>query len=83
MGQTLSNTENSSSTLLDLKVVKITKLQVIRFFQFVSLMGLFTVDVIAVRIDSPMLKPLLFVQVIAFLIYLAKNSKSNTVLLKK
>lgn len=61
-------------------VIQITKAQLIKFLQFLMIMAMVTLNILAIKISSPFLKELIVSQVILLLVYFIKNSKSNTII---
>jgi hypothetical protein len=58
-------------------VIQITKAQLIKFFQFLVIIAMATLNILAVKIASPFLKELFISQVILLLVFFVKNFKSN------
>ena len=58
-------------------VIQITKAQLIKFFQFLVIIAMATLNILAIKIASPFLKELFISQVILLLVFFVKNSKSN------
>jgi hypothetical protein len=58
-------------------VIQITKAQLIKFFQFLVIIAMATLNILAIKITSPFLKELFISQVILLLVFFVKNSKSN------
>jgi hypothetical protein len=58
-------------------VIQITKAQLIKFFQFLVIMAMATLNILAIKIASPFLKELFISQVILLLVFFVKNSKLN------
>jgi len=61
-------------------VIQITKAQLIKFFQFIVMIAMATLNVLAIKIASPFLKELFISQVILLLVFFVKSSKSNSIL---
>ena len=58
-------------------VIQITKAQLIKFFQFLVIIAMATLNILAIKIASPFLKELFISQVILLLVFFVKNSKLN------
>jgi hypothetical protein len=58
-------------------VIQITKAQLIKSFQFLVIIAMATLNILAVKIASPFLKELFISQVILLLVFFVKNFKSN------
>jgi hypothetical protein len=54
-------------------VIQVTKGQLIKFIQFVSLLAIATLNILALKIASPFLKELFFSQVIIAFLFLSKR----------
>lgn len=80
MGQTLLKPTNQSKSLKDEIVIQITKKQILKFLQFVLIISMLFINVMAIKISSPFIKELFVSQAILLLIFFIKNSKSNNIL---
>jgi len=58
-------------------IIQITKAQLIKFFQFLVIIAMATLNILAIKIASPFLKELFISQVILLLVFFVKNSKLN------
>jgi hypothetical protein len=58
-------------------IIQITKAQLIKFLQFMVVIAMVVLNVLAIKIASPFLKELFVSQAILVLIFCIKNSKSN------
>lgn len=58
-------------------IIQITKAQLIKFLQFMVVIAIVVLNVLAIKIASPFLKELFVSQAILVLIFCIKNSKSN------
>lgn len=58
-------------------IIQITKAQLIKFLQFMVVLAMVVLNVLAIKIASPFLKELFVSQAILVLIFCIKNSKSN------
>ena len=58
-------------------VIQITKAQLIKFFQFLVIIAMATLNILAIKIASPFPKELFISQVILLLVFFVKNSKLN------
>lgn len=58
-------------------IIQITKAQLIKFLQFMVVLAMVVLNVLAIKIASPFLKELFVSQAILVLIFFIKNSKSN------
>lgn len=61
-------------------VIQVTKAQLIKFLQFIVIISMATINILAYKTTSPLLKDLIISQVILLLIYFIKNSKLNTII---
>jgi quinol-cytochrome oxidoreductase complex cytochrome b subunit len=58
-------------------VIQITRAQLIKFLQFIVVIAIVVLNVLAIKIASPFLKELFVSQAIVVLIFFIKNFKSN------
>jgi hypothetical protein len=58
-------------------VIQITKAQLIKFFQFLVIIAMATLNILAFKIASPFLKELFISQVILLLVSFVRNAKLN------
>jgi quinol-cytochrome oxidoreductase complex cytochrome b subunit len=58
-------------------VIQITRAQLIKFLQFIVVIAIVVLNVLAIKITSPFLKELFVSQAIVVLIFFIKNFKSN------
>jgi quinol-cytochrome oxidoreductase complex cytochrome b subunit len=58
-------------------VIQITRAQLIKFLQFIVVIAMVVLNVLAIKIASPFLKELFISQAIIVLIFFIKNFKSN------
>ncbi|SHN04897.1 hypothetical protein [Polaribacter sp. KT 15] len=61
-------------------VIQVTKAQLTKFLQFIMIISMATINILAYKTTSPLLKDLIISQVILVLIYFIKNSKLNTII---
>jgi quinol-cytochrome oxidoreductase complex cytochrome b subunit len=61
-------------------VIQITRAQLIKFLQFIVVIAMVVLNVLAVKIASPFLKELFVSQAIIVLIFFIKNFKSNHII---
>lgn len=80
MGKVLFKPTEQSKFLSNEIVIQITKKQLINFFQFVVIISMITLNVLAISMSSPFLKELFMSQGILLLIFFIKTSNSNTIL---
>ena len=80
MGQTLINPEQQTKSFNEDIVIKITKKQLIKFIQFIVVLSMLTINILAIRISSPLLKELFLSQAILILIFFIKNFKLKTII---
>jgi hypothetical protein len=79
MGQTAIKPSEQTDSLNNHFVIQVTKTQLIRFFQFIVIMGMFVLNIVAIKTSSPFLKDLFISQAILLLIFCIKNSNSNNI----
>ena len=60
-------------------VVLITKSQLAKFFQFVTILSTITINFLAAKLESPFLTQLLLSQAILVLLFFIKKSSSNNI----
>ena len=60
-------------------IIQITKAQLIKFLQFMVVLAMVVLNVLAIKIASPFLKELFVSQAILVLIFFIKNSKYNQI----
>jgi hypothetical protein len=80
MGQTLINPEQQTKSFNNDIVIQVTKKQIIKFLQFIVVIAIVTINILAIKISSPFLKELFISQSILLLIFFIKNSKSNNII---
>ncbi|MFK8059777.1 MAG: hypothetical protein AB8B78_06750 [Polaribacter sp.] len=79
MRQITIKPEDHQNELQDEIVIKISKNQILKFCQFIVFLALMTVNILAIKIDSPFIKELFISQAIILLLLFVKKSKSNTI----
>lgn len=73
MGQTLFKPSNQTKTLSNEILVQVNKLELIKFLQFMMVLAILTINILAIKISSPFLKELLVSQAILLLILFIKK----------
>jgi hypothetical protein len=79
MGQTAIKPSEQTDSLNNDFVIQVTKTQLIRFLQFIVIMGMLVLNIVAIKTSSPFLKDLFISQAILLLIFCIKNSNSNNI----
>jgi hypothetical protein len=79
MGQTLIKQSEQTNSLNKDFVIQVTKTQLIRFLQFIVIMGMLILNTVTIKTSSPFLKDLFISQAILLLIFCTKNSHSNNI----
>jgi hypothetical protein len=79
MGQTAIKPSEQTNSLNKDFVIQVTKTQLIRFLQFIVIMGMLILNIVAIKTSSPFLKDLFISQAILLLIFCIKNSNSNNI----
>ena len=79
MCQTLIKQSEQTNSLNKDFVIQVTKTQLIRFLQFIVIMGMLILNTVAIKTSSPFLKDLFISQAILLLIFCTKNSHSNNI----
>ena len=77
MRHTAIKTIVQTSALHNDVVIQITRAQLIKFLQFIVVIAMVVLNVLAIKITSPFLKELFVSQAILVLIFFIKNFKSN------
>lgn len=77
MGQTLFKSSDQNKIVSNEIVFQITKLQLIKFLQFIIVLAMLTLNILAIKISSPFLKELLVSQAILLLILFIKKINTN------
>jgi hypothetical protein len=79
MGQTVIKPSEQTNSLNNHFVIQVTKTQLIRFLQFIVVIGMLILNIVAIKTSSPFLKDLFISQAILLLIFCVKNSNSNNI----
>ncbi|MGK0325599.1 MAG: hypothetical protein ACJA1D_000940 [Polaribacter sp.] len=79
MGQTVIKPSEQTNSLNKDFVIQVTKTQLIRFLQFIVVIGMLILNIVAIKTSSPFLKDLFISQAILLLIFCIKNSNSNNI----
>jgi hypothetical protein len=79
MGQTAIKPSEQTNSLNKDFVIQVTKTQLIRFLQFIVVIGMLILNIVAIKTSSPFLKDLFISQAILLLIFCVKNSNSNNI----
>jgi hypothetical protein len=80
MGQTLINPEQQTKSFNNDIVIQITKKQLIKFLQFIVVISIMIINILAIKISSPFIQELFLSQAILLLIFFIKNSKTNNII---
>jgi hypothetical protein len=83
MSQTIFNTSNQNRSLESNIVIQVTKKQLIAFCQFIVILGMLTLNILAIKIASPFLKELFVSQAILLLVFFVKNNATSNTIIKK
>tara|TARA_B110000091_G_scaffold213484_1_gene263030 strand:- start:544 stop:789 length:246 start_codon:yes stop_codon:yes gene_type:complete len=79
MDQTAIKSSEQTDSLNKDFVIQVTKTQLIRFLQFIVVMGMLVLNIVAIKTSSPFLKDLFVSQAILLLVFCIKNSNSNNI----
>ncbi len=80
MGQVISKSIKNHQSQKNDVVIQVTKKQLLTLFQLVMLSILIVINIIAIILNSPLMKELFISQAIIAAIFFIKNSKSNQVI---
>jgi quinol-cytochrome oxidoreductase complex cytochrome b subunit len=79
MSQTVIKSTVQTRALHTDVVIQVTRAQLLKFFQFIVVIAMVVLNVLAITIASPFLKELFVSQFILVLIFFIKNLKSNPI----
>jgi quinol-cytochrome oxidoreductase complex cytochrome b subunit len=79
MSQTVIKSTVQTRALHTDVVIQVTRAQLFKFFQFIVVIAMVVLNVLAITIASPFLKELFVSQFILVLIFFIKNLKSNPI----
>lgn len=79
VGQTAIKPSEQTDSLNKDFVIQVTKTQLIRFLQFIVIIGMLVLNSIAIKTSSPFLKDLFISQAILLVIFCIKNANSNNI----
>jgi hypothetical protein len=83
MSQAIFNSSNLNRSLKKDIIIQITKKQLIAFCQFIVILGMLTLNILAIKIASPFLKELFISQAILLIVFFVKNKATSNTIIKK
>ncbi|PQB06430.1 hypothetical protein BST83_04005 [Polaribacter filamentus] len=79
MSQTVIKPSEQTNSLNKDFVIQVTKTQLIRFLQFIVIICMLILNIVAIKTSSPFLKDLFISQAILLLVFCIKNAHSNNI----